>query len=254
MKTRRRLLIVLAIVLVVLVPAAVFGGRALRHACETSPRLAIREIEVVGTRRLDPEDLAQEAGVQTGDNLFRMNPALAEARLSTNPWVAGVDIRRGFPSRVVIRIAEREPVALVDAAGWVAVDASGAILPLGAIEERFDLPIITGSGAPANIDPERLARGAAFLRIVAAERPYLLRDLSEVNVADANDLVAYTMHSGTAVRFGADGFAEKLARLVPVLEDLSGVDRIPVTIDLRFAGQAVVRFQEKSPKENEKEA
>ena len=253
MKSRRRLLLVLGIVIVVLVPAAVFGGRALRHACETSPRLAIREINVEGTRRLDPEDLAQEAGVQTGDNLFRLNPGLAEARLSTNPWVAAVDIRRGFPSRVMIRIAEREPVALVDAAGWVAIDATGAILPLGAIEERFDLPIITGSGAPANIDSARLARGAEFLRVVALERPYLLRDISEVNVAAANDLVAYTMHSGTAVRFGSDGFAEKLARLVPVLEDLSGVDRIPVTIDLRFAGQAVVRFQE-SKKENEKEA
>ena len=252
MKGRRRLLVVLGIVAVVLVPAAVFGGRALRHACETSSRLAIREIEVEGTRRLDPEDLAQEAGVQTGDNLFRMNPGLAEARLSTNPWVAAVDIRRSFPSRVVIRIAEREPVALVDAAGWVAIDATGAILPLGAIQERFDLPIITGSGAPANIDSARLARGAAFLRVVALERPYLLRDISEVNVSDASDLVAYTMHSGTAIRFGADGFAEKLARLVPVLEDLSGVDRIPITIDLRFAGQAVVRFQ--GPKEIEKEA
>ncbi len=253
---RRRVVFILSLVaLALLVPGAIFGGRALRRACETSPRFAIRDILVDGTRRLDPATLATEAGVLSGENLFRLTPSLAEARLSTNPWIATVDIRRRFPSRVEIHVTEREPVALVSAGNWCGVDASGAVLPLDAIDERFDLPILTGCGAASALDAERLRRGGAFLELVGRERAYLLRDISEIDLSDRADLVAYTMHSGTAVRFGVEGFDEKLARLVPVLEDLSGVERMPVTIDLRFAGQAVVRFQElPEPKESEDEA
>ncbi|MFN0151387.1 MAG: cell division protein FtsQ/DivIB [bacterium] len=253
---RRRLLFILSLVaLALLVPGAIVGGRALRRACETSPRFAIRDILVDGTRRLDPATLATEAGVLSGENLFRLTPELAEARLSTNPWIATADIRRHFPSRVEIHVTEREPVALVSNGEWCGVDATGAVLPLDAIDERFDLPILTGCGAVTALDAERLRRGAAFLELVGRERAYLLRDISEVDLSDPVDLVAYTLHSGTAVRFGAEGWGEKLARLVPVLEDLSGVERMPVTIDLRFAGQAVVRFQEQpEPKESEDEA
>lgn len=252
----RRWLVALSIAaLALLVPGAIFGGRALRRACETSPRFAIRDILVDGTHRLDPEILAAEAGVRSGENLFRLDPALAEARLSTNPWIATVDIRRHFPSRVEIDVTERDPVALVSTGEWCGVDATGAVLPLDAIDERFDLPILTGCGPASALDAERLRRGGAFLALVGRERPYLLRDISEIDLSDPFDLVAYTLHSGTAVRFGDEGWGEKLARLVPVLEDLSGVERMPVTIDLRFAGQAVVRFQETAPhKESEDEA
>jgi len=243
------------VALALLVPGAILGGRALRRACETSPRFAIRDILVEGTRRLDPETLAAQAGVRSGENLIRLKPALAEARVSTNPWIATVDVRRRFPSRVEIHVTEREPVALVSTGDWCGVDATGAVLPLDAIAERFDLPILTGCGPASALDAERLRRGGAFLALVGRERPYLLRDISEIDLSNPVDLVAFTLHSGTAVRFGAEGWGEKLARLVPVLEDLSGVERMPVTIDLRFAGQAVVRFQEAAePKESEDEA
>jgi cell division protein FtsQ len=242
---RRRLVLPAAVAaLALLVAGAIYGGRELRRACESSPRFAIRDIAVDGDHRLDVRAIAAAAGVALGENLFRLDPALAEARLATHPWIASADVRRRFPHGVAISVVEREPVALVYGPTWVAVDSSGALLPLDAVvEERFDLPILTGCGAPEALDRDRLRRGAAFADLVARERPLLARDLSEVSVADSTGLAAYTMRSGTEVLFGANGYSEKLARLLPVLEDLSGSHEIPVTIDLRFAGQAVVRFQ-----------
>jgi cell division protein FtsQ len=241
--SRRRSLLVAVVLLVLLAPLAALGGRKLRAVCESSPRFAITHVDVRGARRVAPEMIVRQAGIETGSNLFRVSPAAARARLLENPWIADAQVKRRLPGRVVVSVVEREPVASLFMQEWLAVSDDGTLLPLEFTRERFELPLIAGCFGTDGLDRDRLRRGAGFLSLVGDECSFLLRDVSEVNMTDPDDLVVYTVQSGTAVRFGSGGYRDKLGRLVPVLEDLSGNERIPASIDLRFRGQAVVQFR-----------
>ncbi len=225
------------------IAAAVAGGFWARDACLSSPRLAIADVQVEGAHRLPPDSVVAASGVVAGTNILRLDSRGAERRLARNPWVASARVERHLPGTVVIRVAEREPVGLLAARGWCAVDAEGNLLPVEAVRDTLELPLVAGCVLPSGVDAARLRRAAGFLRTVASEYGFLMRDVSEVNVADPEDLTITTVRSGTAVRFGGGDYAEKLARLLLVLEDLSGRPEMPLCIDLRFRGQAVVRFR-----------
>ena len=70
------------ILLVIAVSGAVAWG-AHRYAL-TTPRFAIKKLDVEGSRRLTDEQVATLAGVKPGDNIFKLDTAAAElAGIST---------------------------------------------------------------------------------------------------------------------------------------------------------------------------
>jgi cell division protein FtsQ len=119
----------------------------------TSPRFAVRTVQVEGGRRFGPEEVRTQGGITPGANLFALDTVAVEHRLLENPWVARAAVVRRLPSTLHVKLVERESRAITVLSGNpYLVSTEGE--PFKRLEpgETADLPVITG------LLPEQLAR------------------------------------------------------------------------------------------------
>lgn len=84
----------------------------------------VETVAVTGNSRYSQEEIIKATGIQTGDNLFRMNKfQIAHQVLQDLPYVEEVTIRRSLPSTIVITVKEWDAVARVEAPGGSAAAA-----------------------------------------------------------------------------------------------------------------------------------
>ena len=78
----------------------------------------VETVAVTGNSRYSQEEIIQATGIQTGDNLFRMNKfQIAHQVLQDLPYVEEITIRRSLPSTIVITVKEWDAVARIEAPG-----------------------------------------------------------------------------------------------------------------------------------------
>jgi hypothetical protein len=148
--------------------------------------------------------------------------ALCET-LSGHRRVARCAAVRLPPDRVVVDLAERQPVAI--AAPGQGVDAEGARFPIGP-EEAADLPRISGDARPA-------------LALVLAARQASV-PLLRVAGGPRDEVVFEPAESGIRVRAAGDPQAA-LAHWRRLEESGLARDHGAREVDLRFRGRAVLR-------------
>ena len=82
----------------------------------------VETVAVTGNSRYSQEEIIKATGIQTGDNLFRMNKyQIAHQVLQGLPYVEELTIRRALPSTIVSTVKEWDAVARVEAPGTSAV-------------------------------------------------------------------------------------------------------------------------------------
>jgi cell division protein FtsQ len=101
---RRTLLIV--IILLVLGSAA--------FILYQSPLFTVREVRVEGAQRLTDERLTELAAIPEGSTLLRLDVKEMQERLTADPWVESVEVKRSFPSALVLTVTERAPTVVVE--------------------------------------------------------------------------------------------------------------------------------------------
>ena len=88
----------------------------------------VETVAVTGNSRYSQEEIIQATGIQTGDNLFRMNKfQIAHQVLHCLPYVEEITIRRSLPSTIVITVKEWDAVARIEAPGASAAAAVQAV-------------------------------------------------------------------------------------------------------------------------------
>jgi len=101
-------------------------------------------------------------------------------------WVEDASVSRIWPDRIVARISERKPVAFVLLrSGVQLIDSQGVLLDPPA-QAQFAFPVLSGitEKDPLEIRHERVR---SFLR-VEQDFGYLVKDLSEVDAADPDNI------------------------------------------------------------------
>jgi cell division protein FtsQ len=191
---------------------AMFAARWLR----TSPRFALRTIDVTGNSRVATSALLRRAGIAAGANLFSVPIRATEARLRSDPWIAEAEVRRRLPDGLAIHVVERQPAALVLAAGAAAgstagatglylADAAGHVFKRAAVDagEGAGLPVVSGLERHLFADEPELAAQLVrrALDLAAAWRAKDRPPLGEVHVGK-DGLTLYTLDGATAVALG----------------------------------------------------
>jgi len=175
----RRMLIALVPVFVVAGVATLGRDRAPEMAAWTVARLeavqrglglVVEGVEITG-RRLTPADAVAEAlGPVEGRLLGALDLAAVRARLEAISWVATAEVLRAWPDRILVHLSEREPFALWQHEGALAlVDARGVVLTRDGLARWRHLPLLAGSGAPES---------APALLALLEETPKLARRVS----------------------------------------------------------------------------
>lgn len=189
--------------------------------------LAASSVRVVGAHGRTADEVMLVADVPLGTPLARLDAAVIGERVATLPWVATVEVRRGYPSEVVIAVTERTPVAR-EAGGPRAIADDGTVF-VPSTKLSADLPSITAS--------DDVARQAAAG--VIASLPEELRKRVVSARATTRDDVVLTLRSGARVTWGSVDEPTLKAQVLEALlarkaraYDVSA-PQLPTTVDER---------------------
>jgi len=247
-----------AALLLVGVPVGV-GGWVL-----TSPRFALAEVEVRGTRRVDPAWVEARVEPLLGRNLVQLPLTRVEAALAGHPWIAALSIRKQLPDGLAVEVTERRPAVLVPApdrqgrrqsdasddgedggaAAWWLADAAGRpIVPAPADAAADFVRVVPAEDRGAAVGP--LAAAVPGALSVAADlarsRPVWAAGLERIEALGQDEYRLRTTALPFPLLVKAGQVEPRAGRLEAALPELRRrLGEIGVA-DLRFAGRLVVR-------------
>lgn len=190
-------------------------------------------IAVDGERRLSEQMILEAADIQCGDNILAVNLGRVRKRLVAEPWIKNAGIRRELPSRLIIRIAEHRPLAVLDVGRCFLIDQAGDIFKEAAPAEMSDLPIIAGIDyanwkSPEN--PETRTYAAVMAMLEALEKNTVLFDSQGVQEISVDPEIGLTLRASApvaTVHMGYGAYAKKFERLGRVFARLRADPELP---------------------------
>lgn len=230
-----------------------YGGIRIAAYASHSPRFHVTgsdDVAIDGNRYVSREEILGAIGLPLywtagqGVSIFRVNLNEARRQVESISWVKSAVVTRAFPHRLAVHIVERVPVAFVTLGDEVKlVDADGVFLEKPDKAE-FNFPVLGGLDTTGNV-MERVSRIATyqdFMRQLSASAPGSGWLISEVNLADADDLKAMLVQGRESieVHFGRNNFQERFSDFLTLLPDIRKTNAKIDSVDLRFRNQVVV--------------
>ena len=219
--------------LAVVVGASLAVAWSAHHYALTSPRFAIRTVDLVGAKRNSLEQIKTDSGVSVGANIFALDTDAAERKLLENPWISEVKVTRRLPNTLRIELNEREASAVV-ALGERLYLVTHEGVPFKEVQagDPYDMPLISGV-SPENLqrdrkrEIERIQTGLEVLH--QFERIPLSRVYppEEVHLADAGDVTLTCGKDGVTLELGTGPWRKKLLMAEEVVGELRKKGRTP---------------------------
>ncbi len=251
-RTARRLAIAtLGVAALGATAAVAYYGPRVAAAVADHPYFAVSEIVVTPTRHVRAGALLESVDLRPGLSLWRIDPEALAARLEAQPWIRRARVRREFPRRLVVDVAERVPVAILFLDQLYYVDSTGLAFVRVGERDPLDLPFVTGVEAAIVADERPFARHAIrrALRVLDLMRSAGLPfRVSEVHIEREQGITVFPIEPRVALTFGWSGYKTKLTRLTRVLQDFRGREGQIREIDLTMGAAAVVRLRQPSAK------
>jgi cell division protein FtsQ len=194
-----------------------------------STTLSVEGVDVEGTQLLSDRQVVAAAAVPTGEALARVDLAAISNRVEALAPVASVDVSRQWPDQILIRIKEREAVAVVDIDGSLrGMDASGVVFRDFA-RRPASLPLVK---VPGGTGDDALAEGAAVVRALPFR---LARRVQYVEVRTV-DAISLHLRDGRLVKWGSAGRSDDKAAVLDAL-----LKRPGQVYDVSVPGQPTAR-------------
>ena len=202
----------------------------------TIPYFCITKVEVKGAERLSKEVILKWAAIPRQSSIFRVNLKDVSERITLASKIKQAEVRRIFPSTLLILIQERSPFAYLKKESRIfEIDEEGVLI--GEAVEKQHLPLITGPG----VSPDEAQKIEMGVKILASFQKSGL-PLSRIDIINENSLVGY-LEKGPRVYLGEDHLLDYLSYLPLILQDANKVDRRVKYLDLRFNQQVVVGYE-----------
>lgn len=209
---------------------------SVKAACEAAANAAgfrILMVSVEGNSHVSRPELLAAAGVTQQSSLLLLDVDRARAGLKAIPWVADASVRKLYPDRLLIAVAERQPFALWQSGGRVSVIAADGTV-LGPLEHPAfaGLPLVVGAGAAATardllplLDRYPQLREQVRAAIRVAERRWNLR-----------------LKNGLDVKLPETNLEQALQLLATLDADKRLLSRDILSVDLRLPDRVSVRL------------
>ena len=218
---------------------------ALAYAAGHARCLEVDEVLVNRCARIPAREVLDLVRLGPGRNVLRLDLDAVRRRVEDHPWVARATVRRVLPGRLVVRIQEREPVAIVHLEDLYYLDGLGRVFKKIAPGDPTDHPVVTGltrRDVIEGVEADRLLARALELVWQGQQGEKGFGGLSEVRIDPSGDFTLVTEREGLVVRVGREDFAPKLARLSKVLSLLGARVAQVARIDLGAGDRAVVQW------------
>lgn len=214
--------------------------RAMRAAGEAIGRagFTVKRVDIVGIHHMDSAPVYRIALDQRSMAMPLVDVSDIRSKLLRYGWVKDARVSRRFPDTLVIDIVERQPAALWQDNGQLAlIDSDGVILDHVPVDKMPDLPLLIGPGANSR---ER------ELDALMAAAPTLKPQLVSASWIGGRrwDLNFQTGET-VALPEGKDAAKAALAKFAELDKSNPGglLGRGFVRFDLRLPGKLIARLQ-----------
>lgn len=198
----------------------------------------VREIVFSGNSHLRNEELRSLVKVKQGEEMFRLSGRQIYQNLKRSPWIKEAVIRRELSGRMLVRVTEGVPLAVVSLADRpYLVDRDGSILEPIREGTALFLPLIREIDPGAN---KGTYEEAIRLIEVLRDSKSLLYDGNVVITGNRPEDLTMVV-GGVAVRVGTGDFGKKLERLAFVRDEVQKRNMAVEYIDLRFSNKIIVK-------------
>jgi len=161
--------------------------------------LRIDQITVVGTRSLSARTVVEASGLEPGERILWERLTVAERLIEQIPAVRDAIAERSLPSTVVLRIIEREPIARLDGARDLVVDADGVVFAAPARDVHDVKAVLYGWKGKARKGSRIDGQARTVLEAVEGFPASLVERARKLHVGSSFTL---TLLGGTEIRFG----------------------------------------------------
>jgi cell division protein FtsQ len=234
-----------------LVILAVFGaaGAELYRYGKHNWRFRIEsseQIEVAGAQHVPHAQIMEVMGGDIGRNIFFIPLDRRKQQLEQIPWVESASVMRFVPNRLRIEIHERTPVAFARIGSHISlIDAGGNLMDIEpGPKHKYSFPVITGmnAGEPLSMRAARMKSYNELIQQLDYSGAHYSQDLSEVDLADADDVKVMTADSsgGVLVHLGNANYLQRYRVYVTHVEAWRQQFEKLESVDLRFDGQIIV--------------
>jgi cell division protein FtsQ len=194
----------------------------------------------IGDIQIDGVSEARAAEVRAVINpdgvlsVLSLDPQIVKARVESLDWVQSVQVRRLWPSKLVVHVERRQAYARWREDGHVSViDANGERLLAERASDHPELPLLIGAGAGPAAEP---------LLVALEDLPQLRQRLKAlVRIGDRRWNVE--LNSGTTIALPEDNAPVALAQLETLQTEHALLDRPLSALDMRAPGLLAVRVE-----------
>ena len=227
----------LALIAAVVLVALDVPARAMTATGEAIGRagFTVKRVDVVGIRNMDSAPVYRMALDQTSMAMPLVDVQSIRQRLLQYGWVKDARVSRRLPDTLVIDIVERQPAALWQDRGQLAlIDADGVVIDRVPVTDMPDLPLLVGAGA--NLHERDLNE---LLEAAPALKPQLV---SAVWVGGRRWDLSLQTGETIALPEGEDAAKAALAKFADLDKSTGLLGRGLVRFDLRLPGKMIVRL------------
>lgn len=228
MPSRRTLVVTLLLAL----PLAGFGTWVLYG----SQWLRVERVSVhwsSGPQKLAPHQIRSVARIRVGSPLASLDKGAVRNRLLAElPRLASVEVVRGWPDGVTVKVTERRALVLLTTRdGYAEVDADGVVFAAGVPRRRgvplLELPLEPGPSL-RRFGEDRIRQAAVA---ATASLPEAVRRDTRTVRATSYDAISLELTGNRTVRWGsADDSAAKAEVLALLMEASPGAAHFDVSV------------------------
>lgn len=182
----------------------------------------LKEIHVEGNQRLTYGHILETGDVSLGLNCLEMNVGEVEDKLSDDPWVESVTVRREFPNRLRISVEEKVPAFWTrQGDGLYFADAHGKVIAPMHPGELASLPVL---GVDQSIEDGAPVLTGILRKIADHETPFTQDQAAWIRLTSAHELEIYldghAGGEGLTVKMSMDRWELQLERIKIAWRDL----------------------------------
>lgn len=227
-----------------LLTAVIISAKTIHHFLFKSTYFQLNNLFVKGVSPQLAKEIkaASDLDIDSRLNLLTISTERIRRRVASHPKIKYVRVVKKYPSSVIIRALEREPVAIVNSQRMYLVDIEAVAIDM--LDQKNQstgaFPFITG--VPASriqlgqpIDLDAVLRSIDLIVNLQAKNPNLYKQLAEVHITDKNEITAY-LKGGVEIRFGNTPPVEKLPALETFAKKMRTLKKLHYA-DFRFGNQ-----------------
>lgn len=164
----------------------------------SSSYFRLESIEIEGNKGLTQEEIITMSGIEEDANVLAVSLDRTRDRLLCDLRIENVEVTRILPNKIRLIVTERNPIFYATGSlGFLEIDRKGMVLAVHKSMNRMDVPVLTGRQLSDLYvgdvcDDAELKQVSDYLADLPED---VLKQISEINIQDPNQVYAYTTDS-----------------------------------------------------------